>query len=372
MKKGFKDSKEILKSSYLKTPTIENYLDRIRLKERGTVRNVKSNLVRFDRYLKTTYDKSSEVVLNEILGLSIEKQERSLYEIIQDYVNHLSSLDNHLGKSIAPLYVKHAVGIIRGYLRYFGFRITSEDVKGNIVLSKIIEEEREPLTRESIQLIINNQTGLRRAMYLVMSSSGMRIGETLQIRKRDLDFDSYERVMIKLPAKITKTKKARITFISKEAEKELLRYVKNTNDDSFVFNPENRKLGGITINESKIFGRLREKLALDSKYESGVSKVSLSGSFRSWFVSRCNRVDFGFGHALAGHDLYMKRYDRITVEEKVELYLKSEKTLQAFDYLDEDKINEINTEYKRKFENLERNMANIQEHLEHLERLKKD
>jgi len=174
VKKGFKNSKEISKSSYLKTPTIENYLDRIRLKEKGTVRNVKSNLVRFDRYLKTTYDKSSEVVLNEILGLSIEKQERSLYEIIQDYVNHLSSLDNHLGKSIAPLYVKHAVGIIRGYLRYFGFRITSEDVKGNIVLSKVIEEDREPLTRENLQLIVNNQTGLRRAMYLVMSSSGIK------------------------------------------------------------------------------------------------------------------------------------------------------------------------------------------------------
>ena len=90
-------------------------------------------------------------------------------------------------------------------------------------------------------------------MYLVMSSSGMRIGETLQIRKRDFDFDSYERLMIKLPAKITKTKKTRITFISKEAEKDLLRYVKNTSDDSFVFNPNNRKLGGIIINESKLF-----------------------------------------------------------------------------------------------------------------------
>ena len=371
MKKGFKDSKEIAESSYLKTPTIENYLNRIRLKEKGTLKNVKSHLGRFDKYLKDTYDKSSNVVLNEILELPVEKQERSLYEIIQDYVNHLSNLDNHLGNPIAPLYVKHAVGIIRGYLRYFGFRITSEDVKDNIVLSKVIEEEREPLSRENLQLIVNNSTGLRRAMYLVMSSSGMRIGETLQIRKRDFDFDSYERVMIKLPAKITKTKKTRITFISKESEKELLRYIKNTSNDSFVFNPDNRKIEGFTINESKIFGRIREKLGMNDRYESGVSKVSLTGSLRSWFVSRCNRVDFGFGHALAGHDLYMKRYDRITLEEKVELYLKSEKTLQVFDYLDEDKINEINIEYKRKFEDIEKNMANIQEHVEHLERLKK-
>ena len=361
MKKEFKDSKEISESSYLKTPTIENYLDRIRLKEKGTVKNVKSHLGRFDRYLKATYDKSSRIILNEILGLPIEKQERSIYEILQDYVNHLSSLDNHLGNPIAPLYVKHAVGIIRGYLRYFGFRITSEDVKGNIVLSKVIEEEREPLPRESLQLIVNNQTGLRRAMYLVMSSSGMRIGETLQLRNRDFDFDSYDRVMIKLPAKITKTKKARITFISKEAEKELLRYIKNTSDDSFVFNPKNRKLGGITITESKIFSRLREKLGMTEKYESGVSRVSLSGSFRSWFVSRCNRVDFGFGHSLAGHDLYMKRYDRMSLEEKAKLYVESEKTLQVFDYLDDEKQKETEKIYLNRITELELEMASVRE-----------
>jgi len=361
VKNGFIDSKVISESSYLKTPTIENYLDRIRLKEKGTVKNVKSHLERFDRYLKATYDKSSEIVLNEILGLPIEKQERSLYDIIQDYVNHLSSLDNHLGKPIAPLYVKHAVGIIRGYLRYFGFRITSEDVKGNIVLQKIIEEERDPLIRENLQLIINNQTGLRRAMYLVMSSSGMRISETLQIRKRDLDFDTYERVMIKLPAKITKTKKTRITFISKEAEKELLRYVKNTSDDSFVFNPNKRKLGGITINESKIFSRLRENLGLNDKYESGVSKVTLSDSFRSWFISKCTRVDFGFGHALAGHELYMKRYDRLSTEEKAKFYVESEKTLQVFDYLDDEKQKETEKLYLSRITELEFEMASVRE-----------
>ncbi len=361
MKKEFTGSKEISELSYLKTPTIENYLDRIRLKEKGTLKNVKSHLERFDRYLKATYKKSSEVILNEILEYPIAKQERTLYQIIQDYVNQLSGLENHLGKPISSLYVKHSVGILRGYLRYYGFKITSEDIKGNIVLQKIIEEERDPLTRENLQLIVNNQTGLRRAMYLVMSSSGMRIGETLQIRKRDLDFDTYERVMIKLPAKITKTKKPRITFISKEAEKELLRYVKNTSEDSFVFNPNNRKLDGIIISESKIFGRLRENLGLNDKYESGVSKVSLTGSFRSWFVSRCNRVDFGFGHSLAGHDLYMKRYDRMTINEKVELYLRSEKLLQVFSYLDDDEQKKVQELQTKRILELESQMDSVNE-----------
>jgi len=83
--KEFKDSIEVLEWNYLKTPTIENYLDRIRLKEKGTLKNVKSHLERFDRYLKATYKKSSEVILNEIQEYPISKQERTLYQIIQDY-----------------------------------------------------------------------------------------------------------------------------------------------------------------------------------------------------------------------------------------------------------------------------------------------
>ena len=39
--------------------------------------------------------------------------------------------------------------------------------------------------------------------------------------------------MIKIPAKITKTKKPRITFISKECEKELLTYLKKIKDEWF-------------------------------------------------------------------------------------------------------------------------------------------
>lgn len=333
----FDVSKELSESRFEKTRNIPNYLDRIRLKSKGTVKNTSAYLGRFENYLQETYGKSNEAILDEILSMPQEKRERILFDVIQDFVNHLSGKTNHLSENpIGSGYVRHTIYAIKGYLRYYGFKITSDDLKDNITLPRIVEEEREPLTRKQLQLILNNQTGLRRVLYLVMSSSGMRPSEVLQIRKRDLELDKYERIVVKLPAKITKTKKPRITFISKEAEKELLPYLKKMNDDSFIFNPYNKTMEQVRLSELQIFGRLREKIGLTQKYESGIFKVSLGDSLRSWFVTKCNRIDYGFGHALAGHDQYMKRYDRLTLEDKIELYLKSEKLLQVFEYVDED------------------------------------
>ena len=99
--------------------------------------------------------------------------------------------------------------------------------------------------------------------------------------------------------------------------------------------------------------------------------VSLGDSLRSWFVTKCNRIDYGFGHALAGHDQYMKRYDRLTIEDKIELYHKAEKLLQVFEYVDEDnerkiaglekKLKELESDKDERISELEETMKNVQE-----------
>ena len=42
-------------STFTRPRNIENYLDRIRLKSKGTIKNIESYLRRFDNYLKETY-----------------------------------------------------------------------------------------------------------------------------------------------------------------------------------------------------------------------------------------------------------------------------------------------------------------------------
>ena len=162
---------------------------------KGTVMNINGFLSRFDTYLVLTYKKPNEIVLKEILALDEESQRRAIFDVLQDYVNHLSSTINQNGTTtISAGYIRASVYGITGYLRFFGLRISRDDVKDGVICPKIIEEERVLLLREQLQSIVNNTIGLRRIMYFVMSSSALRISEVLQLRKRDFILDEFDKM----------------------------------------------------------------------------------------------------------------------------------------------------------------------------------
>jgi len=89
-------SNSLIKSEYERPRNIPSYLNRIKQKSKGTVRNINGFLSRFDTYLVSTYKKPNEIVLKEILELDEESQRRAIFDIMQDYVNHLSEKTNHL------------------------------------------------------------------------------------------------------------------------------------------------------------------------------------------------------------------------------------------------------------------------------------
>ncbi len=362
MENSHKMSDLRVKSDYERERTIESYLNRIQQKSKGTVKNVFNYLKRFDRYLIETYDKPNEAVLSEILAYPEDKRYRVIFDILQDYVNYLSAKKNHLGSAtISAGYVRHSMYSIKSYLRFHGFKITSEDLVDSVTLPRVIEEEREPLTREKLQSLLNHVTGLRRILYFVMTSSGLRINEVIRLRKRDFNLNEYSRVLVKVSAKISKTRKPRITFISEESARLLRPILEKLSDDVCPFNQSGRDWEKVRLTESQIFERVRDKLGYNDKYESGVHHISLTDSFRSWFVTKCNRIDFGFGHALAGHESYMKRYDRMTIKEKVEMYIRAEKTLQVNSYLDDEKLEKMSEVYLKRITDLEAEMNSVRE-----------
>ncbi len=92
-------------------------------------------------------------------------QDTVIFDILQDFVNQLSGKTNHLNtNTISYGYVRHTVYAIKGYLRFYGFMIISDDLKDALTLPLIVKEEREPLTRDQLHLILNNQTGLKRVL----------------------------------------------------------------------------------------------------------------------------------------------------------------------------------------------------------------
>jgi len=60
----------------------------------------------------------------------------------------------------------------------------------------------------------------RRALYYVLISSGMRIGEALTLTPRSFDFTSSP-VRVTIKAEHTKTREGRDTFVSSEAVEKL-------------------------------------------------------------------------------------------------------------------------------------------------------
>ncbi|GKS67571.1 hypothetical protein YTPLAS73_11180 [Nitrosarchaeum sp.] len=323
--------------SYLDKPlTKDGYYEHIRGKSQSYKEQTKYALDWFDKFCISKFDgKSLKVILDDSMKQKYENPQRhstNLFSLLQDFINYLG--DNNQD----PSTVRVNFNLVKSFLNWYGFEIYSEFVKSRLNFPKKIEEESYPLTLDDIKKILDNASEARKALYLFLSSSGMRIQETLKLRKRDLDF-SFDRIMIVIPGKYTKTRKPRRTFISKEAQKYLMPILKKINDDGFLF-ATNADSDKAKHTEEEYFYRLRERAGMTDRYDTGIHKITLH-SFRSWFVTRCNRIDPDFGNTLAGHTKYMKKYDRLTNEEKYQLYLKAEKTLSIFERVDEDQQKRI-------------------------------
>jgi integrase len=304
--------------------TVQTYLDKISLKAPGTILNVEAALTKFDNF---TLEKKGKT-LNEFMAelKEIKDQETQfevLFEHLQNFVNFLDK-DGFVSQG-----ARNYIYSIKGFVRYCGIKIHKEDLKDNITYRRIEKQDREPITREQLKQIVMEADPRRKAFYLSNSSSGMRPQESLQLRKRDFDL-SLERIRIRIPAKYTKTKKSRDTYISKEAAEYVKPILSSIGPDGLVFGTsENPKRAILT--EEQYFNAIRKKLHLTDKYDSGVHKITLGGSLRSWFITKANRIDYGFGHALAGHEQYMKNYDRLSLAEKFQLYIRAEPTLLVFE-----------------------------------------
>jgi len=173
--------------------------------------------------------------------------------------------------------------------------------------------------------------------------------------------------IISQPIKSNSNSKPRKTFVTKETESYLLPILKKIKDDDLIFATNEDSLKS-KHTEEDYFTRLRIRIGFDGlRYDSGIHKITLH-SFRSWFVTKCNRVDSDFGNALAGHQKYMKKYNRFTEKELCELFIKAEKTLSIFDRIDEEQQKKTEKLYLNRISELETKVAYIKEHLENIKK----
>jgi len=305
--------------------TEENFFEKISVKNKKTIREYAYKV------------KAWKLFVNEKFGNSeyIPKEKQDALDLFQLFINKLSI--NHSGVTV----LNYASGV-RKYLYYRGSPLTKDDVVEFIDMPRLVKKELHGLTISEIQNILNSLKYQDKVMFMCQLSSGMRIGELVQLRKRHLILDNYtHRIIIKIPHTITKFSKARTTIFSIEASKLLRSILNRINPDDLVFGSSENSSSAVA-NKEKILRTHLNKIGLDQRYEGTKNYQINTHSFRAYFITRTSRHDANLAKFFSGQQGYLLQYDRLSDEEKLEYYIEFESSLFIFDQtINEEKIKKL-------------------------------
>ena len=322
----------------------ESYLESCSVLDPKTIQIKKLVMKKFSEFCIEKFKESDEEIITELMKQKPDERIINACDVLQLFINYLS-------KTIRPQTIKGNLSHMYGYFNYRGIKLSNLDLK-SIHYPKEIIEEKYPLSKNDIKLILDNCSYKRKTLYLTLLSSGMRIGETVSLTKKDFD-TSGKRIVINIPAKITKGRRSRSTLVSLEAQSYLLKRLDEIDEDSLVFGTNKRKdISEVT--EGKVFQNVVDKTFPNmERYESNTRKITLH-SFRAFFITQAVRtVGDSFVHTLAGQEGYLKMYKRYDKEAMLEDYLKLEPNLFIMnnygvsDQTKDKKIEELESKFDR-------------------------
>ena len=260
-----------------------------------------------------------------------------VYDYLQARINALQA--RKMSPSTISIYFCH----IRQYLHYMGIKLHSTDIRQYLNFPKKQVEELRPLELDTFQKILKACSAKREMLYLAQSSSGMRIGEMVQLRKKDIHRD-LARLMVKIPAAFTKTGVARTTFFSAEAAKLVIPRLKKIGDLDRVFGND-KDARNNARREAKYIAALQKKMGISDKYETTGRNAITTHSFRAFFITKVSREDPNLAKHFAGQKGYLLQYDRQTDAEKLATYMEFEPLLLVSDKArDQEKIRKLENE----------------------------
>ena len=229
----------------------------------------------------------------------------------------LDGIVQEWSKDKTPSTVKSYFGFVRDWLKVNGIKTTYEDIKDFVKFHKPLKERRVAITESEIKSLLKYSNQKSKSLILFLVSSGARIDcEVLRLQVRHIQ-KINGMYMLNIPAVIAKSREERITFITKQCYD--LMDLGSRNPDEYIFDFTYQ-------NANKYLKSMRQKAELESRYQTNVHHITLH-TFRSFFITKANKVEDGFGHALAGHGKYMKSYERWSDEEMADLYRQLEPQL---------------------------------------------
>lgn len=259
----------------------------------------------FDKYMESIHTNEKDLI--EQLKKIANQPE--FYQFLNNFVQYLITND------LAPRTTRSYFYFVKAYLRSKGFRIYKEDVNQFIQLPKIIKEGKAPVTIEQWALLYASASPKMRAIISTGLSSGMRIGEMLQLKISDIKGNS-----ILVRAENTKTQTERITYFSKQAKEDIDKLIKNKEPDAFLFVKEYKPVDSVEEIEQQ-FADLRKSCGLNAKYRlSSYHHITLHRmrAFCKTMASETCGQDYAEG--LIGHAGYLSTYYTLPESERENKY----------------------------------------------------
>jgi len=283
--------------------------------------------------------------------------------------------ENTSFKGKTPKTISIYLGFLKSYLRIcHGIRLTNEDIQDYVQTPRHRKEPRKAVSLETLKTLFGKCDPTRRALYYVLVSSGMRLGEALSLKKSNFHMDENP-VRITILADDTKTKEGRETYISAEALERVKPILETKRDDQYIFHEFDDVLYAVK-NEDKYFMRLRERLGLVERYPNSIRFVINIHSLRAYFHTKASmKHGDDYANALDGHGRYLKQYYRLDDKIRAKMYLELEPELLIesvkieADKNKELRINELENQLDEFQSKSEKQIAQIRQ--EYSERLKK-
>ena len=320
-----KKQKNILSNARTK----ETYRSKISYQSNGSQKGVFLSIGNFENYCMQQYGKANFV------SDMLESTEIERFDTLQLWINYMNETPTErTDKPLDPATVAMYFSRVKVYLHYMGIKLDTQDVKHELSFKRVSQEEKYGLTLDDINKILDGIYYPMKVQLTCQLSSLMRVGEIVQIRKKHLILDK-ENIIVKIPSEIAKLKKARTTFFSKEASDLLRPKLKTLSTNDLVFGSHD---DGILAeqNSGQILRRHLKRIGLDMKNSKGNNEIN-THSFRAYGITKLSRHDENFAKKLAGQKGYLLQYDRISDNEKLELYQQYEPEL-TIDQTKKDKI----------------------------------
>jgi len=340
-----------------------------------TKRTYLRSIKNFIRFVRAHYN----LDLNQILR-QLETKEHDPITVLDDYYSYLANYklpnSTKVGYSNASIILLEHVA--KEFLNSQGCKIYQEDLKQRFRLPRRIQVYEEGLTKEKINRILRLAKPKLSAAILICCSSGMRIGELVQLKLNDIDFTKTP-TTITIRKETTKTRETRITCISSEATSALQDYLQKLNTVSeYPFlgkhdpTNEERYADAVSVSihtlEKQLIKIIQDIPELYKKNDNGRNQIHFH-AFRAWFKTQVTDAhESDFAEALMGHKSLKLVYYRQNTKARAQTYLDVEYSLTIADTekIDENysELQKDNLELRGIVDNLSRQLRNLEKRIE--------